>query len=87
MSFFFLLFFRISFFLQGALALGTYSNANKGLSAARTKLIQRTIGLFFAVMRSMERETHTEEEVGVIVLLFICFSLMFFLRSDHGTPH
>jgi hypothetical protein len=50
---------------QGSLALGDYYDADRGLPQKKTMLIQRTIGLFFAVLRAMSFEETNEEKVQV----------------------
>lgn len=50
---------------QGSLALGDYYDADRGLPQKKTILIQRTIGLFFAVLRAMSFEETNEEKVQV----------------------
>jgi hypothetical protein len=64
------------------LALGDYFDADKGLPQKKTILIQRSIGLFFAVLRAMSFEETNEEKVQVIVILFL---LHFVLKISLGT--
>jgi hypothetical protein len=51
--------------LQGALALGDYSDPSKGLPIRKTKKIQRTIALFFAVVRQMKYDECEQSDVDV----------------------
>ena len=48
-----------------SIALGRYSNPYKDLPVAKTKLIQRAIGLFFSVCRRMDYVETTEGQVKV----------------------
>ena len=51
--------------LQGSLALGDYSGPSKGLPIRKTKKIQRTIALFFAVVRQMKYDECEQSDVDV----------------------
>jgi hypothetical protein len=51
--------------LQGASALGGYSDPSKGLPIQKTKKIQRTIALFFAVVRQMKYDECEQSDVDV----------------------
>ena len=54
---------------QVAIALGRFSNSERCLPLRKTKLIQRTIGLFFSVCRKMHLKRTTDRAVKVRHLL------------------